>query len=105
MAFFALEQLSQLHDGYRRTFNIDGLSLLLLQLEGEVFLIENRCPHMDYSLSNSQAIPGLKIRCIAHGIEFDLNSGQACGPLAGTLDGLKKFPLIYDGNKVGVEIE
>ncbi len=104
MPFFPLEQLSKMHDGYQRDFSVEGHQLLLCQLEGEVFVIENRCPHMDVSLTFAMQLPGVKIRCRAHGIEFDLRSGKACGPLAETLESIKKYPVIYEGNQLGVEL-
>ncbi len=104
MAFFPLEQLSRLYDGYQKPFNVDGQQVLLCQLEGQLFLIENRCPHMDVPLSSATQLPGRQLRCQAHGIAFDLNTGKATGPLADTLDCVKKFPLVYEGTQVGLEL-
>ena len=104
MTFYALEKLGALHDGYQRAFVVAGHSLLLLQHEGILYLIENRCPHMDMPLSNAKQIAGGLLRCRAHGIEFDLESGAAQGPLASVLSGLKKHVLAYEGNTVGVEL-
>lgn len=104
MSFFPLEQLSKMYDGYQQDFNVDGHQLLLCQLEGQVFIIENRCPHMDVTLTYAMQLPGMKIRCRAHGIEFDLPSGRACGPLADTLESIKKYPVIYEGSQLGIDI-
>ncbi len=104
MSFFALEQLSRLHDGYKQSFTVDGQHLLLCQLEGQIFLIENRCPHMDVPLSSATILPGAQLRCQAHGIAFDLNSGKATGPLADTLDCVKKFSPVYEGSQIGVDL-
>lgn len=104
MAYIVLEQLSRISDGYMKVFQVGGESLLLIQEDGRLFLIENRCPHMDVSLSTGELLPGYKIRCKAHGIEFDLMSGKADGPLANTLDCLKKYDLVYEGNTVGIDL-
>lgn len=103
MSFHVLEKLSQLYDGYRKEFRVSGRSLLLLQDEGRVYLIENRCPHMDAPLTHSTVSHG-KLRCPIHGIEFVLSTGAACGPLMGTLDSLVSFPIVYEGNTLGVDI-
>lgn len=105
MAFVALEKLSQLQDGYQKAFRVGRLNLLLLQVEGRAFLIENRCPHMDVPLEHAAQLPGSRIRCRAHGIEFDLVSGRAGGPLANQLECLRRFPLSYDGNEIGVDTD
>ena len=104
MAFYPLEQLSQLHDGYLKSFKVAGLNLLLVQLEGERYLIENRCPHMDVPLDTAQLFGATGIRCRAHGIEFDLNSGKSKGPLTDTLPCLKKYAVAYQGTTLGVDV-
>ena len=101
MQFYALEQLGEMHDGYRKSFHVGGQDLLLVQNEGEAFLICNRCPHMDAPLTRATLEPG-SIRCPAHGIAFDLTSGEAKGALAGCLDPLKKYTIAYEGNTLGV---
>ncbi|SMF30866.1 Ferredoxin subunit of nitrite reductase or a ring-hydroxylating dioxygenase [Alteromonadaceae bacterium Bs31] len=104
MAFFPLEKISQLHDGYQKAFGLEGYQLLLLQVDGQPYIIENRCPHMDVPLTHASQTPEGKIRCRSHGIEFDLQSGRAAGPLANQLECLKKFPVIYDGTMIGLEL-
>ncbi|MFT5082746.1 MAG: nitrite reductase/ring-hydroxylating ferredoxin subunit [Lentisphaeria bacterium] len=103
MPFHPLEKLSRLHDGYQRAFKIEGHALLLCQMEGQVFIIENNCPHMDAPLTDATQVSGGKLRCRAHGIEFDLNSGRACGPLADTIAKVSKFSVVYEGGSVGTE--
>lgn len=103
MAFYPLANLVDLHDGYRAAFRVHGHSLLLIQDEGRSYLIENRCPHMDAPLVTGQVEGGV-IACRAHGIRFQLNSGKPMGPLADTLDCLRLYDLIYEGNKVGVDL-
>ncbi|RYZ82865.1 MAG: Rieske (2Fe-2S) protein [Moraxellaceae bacterium] len=101
--FYPLAKLIDLHDGMRQLHTLAGKSYLLLQDEGRVFLVENRCPHMDAPLANGDVQKGI-IRCKAHGIAFDLVTGKALGPLASTLDCLEQLELIYDGDRIGVEL-
>lgn len=104
MAFHSLETLSRMHDGYQKAFNVSGLQLLLVQVEGKPYIVENKCPHMGVSLSNATQVPGGSIRCKAHGIEFKLDSGRACGPLANTMECLKKYAIVYEGNQLGLDV-
>ncbi len=103
MPFFALEKLSALHEGYKKAFNIDGHAILLLQPNDKPVAIENVCPHMDVPLDTGE-LTEEGIRCRAHGIAFDLQSGKAIGPLANTLSCLKRYPLIYEGTQIGVDL-
>ncbi len=104
MSFFPLEQLSRMSDGYQKAFSAGGKDLLLCQLDGQVFIIENSCPHMGVPLTPATQLPKRQLRCQAHGIAFDLTSGKALGPLAGTLDCLKKFQVVHEGTQVGVDL-
>lgn len=102
MAFYPLANLIDLYDGYRGVFRVHGQSLLLIQDEGKIYLIENRCPHMDAPLATGR-VEGGAITCRAHGIRFQLDNGKAIGPLAETLDCLRRYNVAYDGNKIGVD--
>lgn len=104
MAFVPLEKLSLLQEGYKKSFKVGGIPLLLIHHDDKTVLIENRCPHMDVPLETGTLIYPSGIRCRAHGIEFSLTTGEAGGPLAGTLACLKKYALVYEGNTVGVDI-
>ena len=50
MHFYSLEKLINLQDGYRREFRINYHRLLLLQVEGECYLLEALCPHQEHPL-------------------------------------------------------
>lgn len=104
MAFYALEKLINMHDGYKKLFKVAGQDLLLLQENGRAYLIANSCPHMGAPLHNGTLTTDGQIRCRSHGIEFDLESGRADGPLANMMECLQKFEIVYDGPNLGVEL-
>jgi len=101
MKFCPLEKLHHLHDGYIRALRVGGRDLLLIQEQGQPYIIANRCPHMDAPLTYASVQNGL-LRCPMHGIEFDLQSGCARGGAAASLDSLEKFPIVYEGAMLGV---
>ena len=101
MKFYPLEKLHQLHEGYCRPFSIAGRELLLFQNDGQTYLINNRCPHMDAPLNRATFTKG-SLRCPVHGIEFELASGKAQGALASCLSPLSKLQIAYEGNMLGV---
>lgn len=102
MAYVALAKLHELYDGYRRTVKLDGHELLLMQDEGRLTLLFNRCPHQQARLDQATVSAGI-LRCPVHGLEFSLATGQSLNPAAcqGRLVGI---PLVYEGNTVGVEV-
>ncbi len=100
MPFVALEKLINLRDGYRQVVRLGQRELLLLCEEGKTYLVDNRCPHMQHSLQRA-SVQGGRLRCPAHGFEFDLHSGQSLQP---GCNALGRYRLAYRGNEVGLEV-
>jgi nitrite reductase/ring-hydroxylating ferredoxin subunit len=98
--FVQLERLINLEEGYRRTFQVGGRSLHLLVLDHQPLLFEDSCPHQGASLS-AGTLSGNVLRCKRHGMAFQLPSGRALQP---SCPGLSMMKLVYDGDRVGVEV-
>lgn len=98
-----LEYLHRLHEGYRRVFQVGGRELLLLHQDGRSRLMVNRCPHMDSPLHRGSVNDGA-LRCPAHGLAFDLDSGQPVNGPPGCAGPLAFVPLAYEGNTLGVDL-
>ena len=60
--------------GGRALFEFDGKSLALFNVEGDLFAIDDSCPHQGASLCGGR-LEGWVIQCCAHGLRFDLRSG------------------------------
>lgn len=60
--------------GGRALFEFDDKSLALFNVEGDVFAIDDSCPHQGASLCGG-LLEGRVIQCCAHGLRFDLRSG------------------------------
>lgn len=101
MRFYMLEKFINLHDGYRRTFRIDQHQLLLLQENGEQFLIEALCPHRGYPLE-SAVIQNNLLRCPLHNYEFDLHDGRVCSATEETCRALRHFEIALRDTALGV---
>ena len=57
-------------------------AILVVNLDGELYALEDKCTHEDYELSAGpvDAASG-EVESILHGARFDLRSGRAlCGP-------------------------
>lgn len=101
MRFYSLEKLLNLQDGYRKVFKIDEHHFLLMQINGERFLIESECPHRGHPLSESD-IDGNLLRCPLHGYQFSLPSGDLAVATEEPCRGLKLYELIYQEREVGI---
>ncbi|MFZ5560432.1 MAG: Rieske (2Fe-2S) protein [Pseudomonadota bacterium] len=102
MAFYRLEKLINLYDGYWRVFRVETLSLLLIQKDGHRYLLRNQCPHKAFPL-HTGTMSGTKLRCAYHAMEFDLAQGGRCQQHP-SQPGVTLYELVYDGNEIGVEL-
>lgn len=104
MRFYPLEKLINLHDAYTRQFKIDTHRLLLLQRNGEVFLIESHCPHREHPLEVALIDNGI-IQCALHQYQFAIDDGRLLHATEEPCRGLRTYELVYEGNEIGLMLE
>ena len=77
----------------RGTFDeVTGAPILVLNLDGELYALEDTCSHEDFELSAGtfDADAGT-IECVLHGARFDVRDGRAlCAP---AYEPVTKFPV------------
>lgn len=99
--YYALEKLINLYDGYQKLLKIDEHNLLLLQIEGERYLLESMCPHRGHPLSESD-IHTEWLRCPLHGYRFAIPSGQLIDYSEELCRNLKTYEVVVEGRELGV---
>ncbi|MND79103.1 Naphthalene 1,2-dioxygenase system ferredoxin subunit [compost metagenome] len=60
--------------GMRTLFEPQGMSLALFNVAGQLYAIDDSCPHQGASLCSGR-LEGRVVQCGAHGLRFDLASG------------------------------
>jgi nitrite reductase/ring-hydroxylating ferredoxin subunit len=50
---------------------------------------------------HNATLSGKVLRCVRHGVEFDLHSGR---PLNAQCAALSRFELAYDGDRIGIDV-
>jgi nitrite reductase/ring-hydroxylating ferredoxin subunit len=68
------------HDGHR-VVAAGGRTVLVLESEGAVYAVDNRCPHMGFPLSRGTVNDGI-LTCHWHHAKFDLAGGCTFDPFA-----------------------
>lgn len=91
----------ELGPGQRKLIFVDGQSIVLFNIGGAFYAVDNTCPHNGASLASGR-LEGCVLRCPAHGLRFDLRTGR----MAGT-DGLTltTFPVSDIDGKLIVSFE
>lgn len=103
MSYHVLEKRSNLFDGYKKVIRLEQLCILLIQDQGNLHCIENRCGHFGISLEDGDVCEG-KIRCPAHGIKFFLHNGELANRTWENADPIKVFELTVTEHDVGLEL-
>lgn len=72
-------KLDDLVDGDAQRFDVAGHRLAIVRVGQQVFCIQDRCSHEDFSLAEGEVLPDLlEIECVRHGATFELTTGQPC---------------------------
>jgi nitrite reductase/ring-hydroxylating ferredoxin subunit len=86
--------LDELRDEGHRVVRADGRAILVVHHEGEVFAVDNRCPHMGFPLARGTIDDGV-LTCHWHHARFALSCGDTFDPWA---DDVPSYPVsVVDG--------
>ena len=68
-------KVSELPSGSRKVFTAGGRSVVVFNVEGEFYAVDNQCPHRGAQLAEG-VLDELVIQCPWHGWRFDLSTGE-----------------------------
>lgn len=81
--------------------DFEHISLLVFNLNGEFYAIENVCTHDGGSLSDG-CLLGEEIMCPRHGARFSIKTGEVTAPPA--YENIDTYPVRVENGMVQVEI-
>jgi 3-phenylpropionate/trans-cinnamate dioxygenase ferredoxin subunit len=73
--FVPILKEKELQEGTMKLIRVEGYPVLLIKQLGQIYAIDNRCPHMACSLSGG-TLDGAVIVCPCHDWRFDLKTGE-----------------------------
>jgi nitrite reductase/ring-hydroxylating ferredoxin subunit len=114
-----IDALSQdeLPDGQRRVVHLAGHPILLLHHKGQIYALNNVCPHMGAALENGEVTEDAAIVCPRHRSVFDLRTGEVkvwtpwppgVGRLLGSVakeKALRVYPIRVEQGSIRVGID
>jgi 3-phenylpropionate/trans-cinnamate dioxygenase ferredoxin subunit len=80
---------------------VDGVPVLLCNVAGELFAVEDVCTH-DGAALDAAELDGCRIMCPRHGALFDVTTGKALTLPA--VAPLPTYPVRVDGDDVSIEV-
>ncbi|MCS7114770.1 MAG: Rieske 2Fe-2S domain-containing protein [Nitrososphaerota archaeon] len=84
-----------------RLVKVDNLEVLLLNVDGDFYAFDNRCPHMGYPLFFGK-LEGQVLTCGFHYAKFDVKSGKPLNKV--TEKPLRKIGIKKSGSAIIVDI-
>ena len=78
---------------------VTGTAIVVFNLDGDLYALEDKCSHEDFELSSGQFDPAAgDVECILHGARFDVRDGRAlCAP---AYEPVAKFPVKVEAGGV-----
>ena len=93
-------KLNEIPNFGKKVVSVSGQEILLVNVRGKIFAVENECPHQG-SPMNAAVVKDGVISCPRHGYRFNLDTGACSDHPEFTL---KVYPVSIDGDDVLVEL-
>ena len=124
MVFEVVAKLSEMPVGSMKHVEINDKEILLTNVDGRIWAVDDRCGHMSAPLSKG-TLKGNSVECPLHHARFDVTTGRtlkeghhsgvsgavvSITKLGGILEGVKTYDLktyavVIDGDMIKVQID
>jgi len=109
MSFIKVIKADELQPGEKLKVEVQGKSILLANLDGSYFALDDRCPHLGGSLSRGE-MRGSQVFCPKHGAAFDLKTGKNEGDakiafIKMKVNDARTYPVKVEDGDVLVDID
>lgn len=99
--FVKMAKLQDVLKSQMQVFNVEGLEILIVNVEGQLFAFENRCPHMGYPLFFGSVQDDI-LTCGFHKAKFNIRTGKSLMPA--TYKSLRTFKIKIQNSALLVEV-
>jgi len=108
MGSVSVAKITDIPVGGKTKVNVEGMEIMLANVGGAIYALENRCPHMGGSLADG-VLEGSAIKYPRHGAKFDLTTGRNIGQakvlfIKMNVKGAKSYKVEVQGAEVFVEL-
>ena len=97
--FVKVAKIADIPEGKRQSFEVFDKTITIFNVNGKFYAVDDFCPHMAAPLSEGE-LNGMKLTCIWHEWEFDLETGEC---FTGDAN-LVKYPIKIDGKDLMVAV-
>ena len=95
-------ETAELSPGEGKQVDIEGLSIAVFNIEGNLYAIEGNCSHRGGSLGEGE-VEGEVVTCPLHGAQFNVKTGQVMTLPAGS--DMRRYTVKAEGADVLIELD
>jgi 3-phenylpropionate/trans-cinnamate dioxygenase ferredoxin subunit len=97
VTFVEIASAGELREGAMKRCEVGGRRILLANVAGRLYAVDDTCTHEEASLSTG-ALKGELVRCPLHGSRFNVRTGEALEEPAE--QALRTYPVREEGGRV-----
>ena len=102
MAKIIVGKTSEITSGSLIKISNDGKDILIANIDGSYFALDDTCPHAGASLSEGK-LDGCNVICGWHGAQFDCNTGKLV-KFPAKINDLKSYNVFVESDDLYVEV-
>ena len=99
--FVAIARAGELQEGTMRRFDVAGRRILLANVAGKLYAVDDTCTHEEASLSTG-VLKGELVKCPLHNSRFNVRTGEALEEPAE--ESLRTYPVREEGGRILVGV-
>jgi len=92
-------EISELSPGKAKMVEVEGMRIVLIQLDNGYYAIDDTCTHEEVSLSDGY-IEGEEIECPEHGSRFNIKTGAVLNLPA--VFPVRTYKVTVEGNDISI---
>ena len=94
-------KIDELKDSVGKRFLVNDIDIALFKMDGEIFALNNVCPHQHTALIYDGYLEDGCVVCPAHGWKFQLKDGK----MPDGRNGLASYPVVEKNDFIYVKVE
>jgi 3-phenylpropionate/trans-cinnamate dioxygenase ferredoxin subunit len=101
MTFVEIAKARELREGTMRRYDVGGRRILLANVAGRLYAVDDTCTHEEASLSTG-VLRGELVKCPLHNSRFNVRTGEALEEPAE--EDLRTYPVREEGGRILVGV-
>lgn len=109
MNYVKIADINEIPVGSKKKIETAKGTILVVNIRGDFYALDNKCPHMGGSLGDG-TLEGNHIICPKHGATFDVTTGKnvrgaKIAFIKANVKDARSYPLKVEGNEILIDID